>query len=124
MDLINKVVDSLFELMNVPLCETDYSCVSKRARAVTLAYRQPPRRRITDLGIGSTGLKVFAEGEWKVRKHGVEKRRVRRKLYLAVGPVTHDIVAADVSLENVHDAEVLPTLSQPSTAQAGACLCG
>ncbi|HHQ4646031.1 TPA: IS5 family transposase, partial [Aeromonas veronii] len=26
----------------------------------------------------------------------------------AVDPVTHDIVAAEVSLENVHDAEVLP----------------
>jgi hypothetical protein len=33
-------LDSLFELMNVPLCAPDYSCVSKRARTVTVAYRQ------------------------------------------------------------------------------------
>jgi hypothetical protein len=34
--------------------------------------------------IDSTGLKVFGEGEWKVRKHGKERRRIWRKLHLAV----------------------------------------
>ncbi|QHE44730.1 IS5 family transposase [Aeromonas salmonicida] len=113
------LLDSLFELMNVPLCAPDYSCVSKRARTVKVAYRQPPKGRITDLVIDSTGLKVFGEGEWKVRKHGAEKRRVWRKLHLAVDPVTHDIVAAEVSLENVHDAEVLPTLLNPLRRKLG-----
>ncbi|ASI22517.1 IS5-like element ISAs4 family transposase [Aeromonas salmonicida] len=113
------LLDSLFELMNVPLCAPDYSCVSKRARTVKVAYRQPPKGRITDLVIDSTGLKVFGEGEWKVRKHGAEKRRVWRKLHLAVDPVTHDIVAAEVSLENVHDAEVLPTLLSPLRRKLG-----
>ncbi|WP_429103209.1 IS5 family transposase, partial [Aeromonas veronii] len=113
------LLDSLFELMNVPLCAPDYSCVSKRARTVTVAYRQPPKGGITDLVIDSTGLKVFGEGEWKVRKHGAEKRRVWRKLHLAVDPVAHDIVAAEVSLENVHDAEVLPTLLNPLRRKLG-----
>ncbi|MBV7437054.1 IS5 family transposase [Aeromonas sp. sif2416] len=107
-------LDSLFELMNVPLYAPDYSCVSKRASTVKVAYRQPPKGKVTDLVIDSTGLKVFGEGEWKVRKHdGHDKRRVWRKLHLAVDPATHDIVAAEVSLENVHDAEVLPTLFNP-----------
>ncbi len=52
------LLDSLLELMNIPLCAPDYSCVSKRARTVTVAYRQPPK----DLVIDSTGLKVFGEG--------------------------------------------------------------
>lgn len=34
------LLDSLFELMNVPLCAPDYSCVSKRARTVAVAYRR------------------------------------------------------------------------------------
>lgn len=55
----------------------------------------------------------------KVRKHGAEKRRVWRKLHLAVDPVTHDIVTAEVSLENVHDAEVLPTLLNPLRRKLG-----
>ena len=89
------------------------------ALTVKVAYRQPAKGRITDLVIDSTGLKVFGEGEWKVRKHGAEKRRVWRKLHLAVDPVTHDIVAAEVSLENVHDAEVLPTLLNSLRRQLG-----
>ncbi len=113
------LLDSLFELMNVPLCAPDYICISKRARSVTVTYRQPPKECITDLVIDSTGLKVFGEGEWKVRKHGSEKRRVWRKLHLAVDPVTHNIVAAEVSLENVHDAEVLPTLLNPLRRKLG-----
>lgn len=36
-----------------------------------------------------------------------------RKLHLAVDPATHDIVAAQISLENVQDTEVLPTLLNP-----------
>ncbi|MEH8161459.1 IS5 family transposase [Aeromonas veronii] len=113
------LLDSLFELMNVPLCAPDYSGVSKRARTVKVAYRQPSKGTITDLVIDSTGLKVFGEGEWKVRKHGAEKRRVWRKLHLAVDPASHDIVAAEVSLENVHDAEVLPTLLNPLRRKLG-----
>ncbi len=113
------LLDSLFELMNVPLCAPDYSCVSKHTRTVKVAYRQPAKGRITDLVIDSTGLKVFGEGEWKVRKHGAEKRRVWRRLHLVVDPVTHDIVAAEVSLEHVHDAEVLPNLLTPLARKLG-----
>ncbi|MGY3892703.1 IS5 family transposase, partial [Aeromonas enterica] len=107
------LLDSLFELMNVPLCAPDYSCVSKRASTVKVGYRRPPKGKVTDLVIDSTGLKVFGEGEWKVRKHGHDKRRVWRKLHLAVDPASHNIVAAEASLENIHDAEVLPTLFNP-----------
>ncbi len=113
------LLDSLFELMNVPLYAPDYNCIRKRARTVKVANRQPVKGHIRGLVIDSTGLKVFGEGEWKVRKHGAEKRRVWRKLHLAVDPVTHDIVAAEVSLENVHDAEVLPTLLNPLRRKLG-----
>lgn len=113
------LLDSLFELINVPFCAPDYSCVGKRSRAVKVANRQPSKGRITDVVLDSTGLKVFGEGEWNVRKHGAEKRRVWRKLHLAVDPATHDIVAAEVSLENVHDAEVLPTLLNPLRRKLG-----
>ncbi|MND56505.1 Transposase DDE domain protein [compost metagenome] len=116
---VQGLLDSLFELMNVPLCAPDFSCISKRASTVKVPYRQPPKGKVTDLVIDSTGLKVFGEGEWKVRKHGHDKRRVWRKLHLAVDPATHAIVTAEVSLENVHDAEVLPTLLKPLRRQLG-----
>ncbi len=40
-------------------------------------------------------------------------------MHLAVDPATHDIVAAEISLENVHDVEVLPTLLNPLRRKLG-----
>ncbi|QCC84083.1 IS5 family transposase (plasmid) [Klebsiella pneumoniae] len=60
--------------------------------------------------IDSTGLKVFGEGEWKVKKHGQERRRIWRKLHLAVDSKTHEIICADLSLNNVMDSEAFPGL--------------
>lgn len=53
------LLDTLFALMNALLCAPDYGCVSKRARPVKVAYRQPAKGRITDQVIDSIGLKVF-----------------------------------------------------------------
>ncbi len=75
--------------------------------------------RITDLVIDSIGLKVFGEGEGKVKKQGAENPLVWHKLHLAVDPVPHDIVTAEVSLENVKDAKVLPTLLNPLRRKLG-----
>ncbi len=69
--------------------------------------------------IDSTGLKVFGEGEWKVRKHGKERRRIWRKLHLAVDSNTHEVVCADLSLNNVTDSEAFPALSGRLTEKSG-----
>ena len=58
-------------------------------------------------------MQVFGEGEWKMRKHGKEKRRVWRKLHLAIYAATQENIAAEVGLDCVGDNEVLPTLLNP-----------
>ncbi len=60
-------IDSIFSLMNVPLRCPDYSCVSRRAKSVNISFKTPTRGEIAHLVIDSTGLKVFGEGEWKVK---------------------------------------------------------
>jgi len=45
-----------------------------------------------------------------VKQHGQEKRRVWRKLHLAVDAETHEVISADLSLNNVTDAEAFPGL--------------
>lgn len=77
-------IDSIVALMDVPLRCPDYSCVSRRARSVNVSFKTPTRGEIAHLIIDSTRLKVFGEGEWKVKKHGKERRRIWRKLHLAV----------------------------------------
>ena len=96
--------------MNVPLRCPDYSCVSRRAKSVNISFKTFTRGEIAHLVIDSTGLKVFGEGEWKVKKHGQERRRIWRKLHLAVDSKTHEIICADLSLNNVTDSEAFPGL--------------
>ncbi|EJM5006882.1 IS5 family transposase [Salmonella enterica] len=103
-------VDSIFQLMGVALICPDYSLVSKRAKTVNIRIKTPTRGEIEHLVIDSTGLKVFGEGEWKVRQHGADKRRVWRKLHLAADSVTHEIICADLSLSGTTDAQALPAL--------------
>lgn len=98
-------IDSVFAMMNVPLRCPDYSSVSKRAKSVSVSFKTPTRGEMAHLVMDSTGLKVFGEGEWKVRKHSKERQRIWRKLHLAVDAKTHDIICADLSLNNVTDSE-------------------
>jgi len=106
-------LNSVFSVMNVQLTSPGYSCISKRAKTVKINYRNPSRGAIAHLVVDATGLKMYGEGEWKMRKHGKEKRRTWRKLHLGIDTATHEVITAEVSLESVADSEVLPTLLNP-----------
>lgn len=103
-------IDSIFTLMDVPLRSPNYSSISKRAKKVNINYCEKSNKPIRHIAIDSTGLKVFGDGEWKVKKHGTEKRRTWRKLHLAVDVDTHEIIEAEITQVNVGDCEVLPDL--------------
>lgn len=48
---------------------------------------------------------MYGEGEWKVRQHGVDKRRTWRKLHVGVNETTGEILAAVASTHSVSDDE-------------------
>ena len=50
-----------------------------------------------DIVFDSTGLKVYGEGEWKVRQHGVSKRRTWKKFHIGVDPSSGEIIAAELT---------------------------
>lgn len=103
---------SLFDLMGLALDVPHYSTLCRRAAAlrVDLARRsEGPLHLVLD----STGLKVYGEGEWKVRKHGYAKRRTWRKLHLAIDAETHEIQAVAVTESGVDDAEEVDHLLKP-----------
>ncbi|NGX41349.1 MAG: hypothetical protein KR126chlam4_01188 [Candidatus Anoxychlamydiales bacterium] len=58
----------------------------------------------------ASGLKVYGEGEWKVRTHGKSKRRTWRKIHIAMDPNTHDIVLAELTENSSNDCNVLKNL--------------
>ena len=63
-----------------------YATLSRREAALTVSLGtalQPSKKHV--FIIDSTGLKVFGEGEWKVRKHGTDgKRRTWKKAHILV----------------------------------------
>jgi hypothetical protein len=60
--------------------------------------------------VDSTGVKVFGEGEWKVRQHGYTYRRTWRKVHLGVDEASGEMVAAVVSTNTYSDSQLLPDL--------------
>jgi hypothetical protein len=106
---------SLVELMQIELEIPDYTSLAKRAAKLGISLDVRRHRGPIDVVVDSTGLKVFGEGEWKMRKHGKSKRRTWRKLHLAVNPGTQEIEAETLTENNVDDAsQVDPLLDQVS----------
>ena len=60
------------------------------------------------IAVDSTGIKVQKAGGWIERKHGKKKRYV--KLHFAANTVTHEVVAMEISTDDVHDVKALPVL--------------
>jgi Transposase DDE domain len=105
------VARSLCEVMGSDLSVPDSSTLSRRAATVRVTL---PKRAEGPLPLvlDSTGLKVYGQGEWKVRQHGYSQRRTWLKLPLAVDPGTPEIQAAMVSVPGVTDAEATPRLRE------------
>lgn len=96
---------SLAELMQIGVDIPDFTSLSKRASNLGVSLDVGKHTGAIDVVVDSTGLKVFGEGEWKMRKHGKTKRRTWRKLHLAVDPDTQAIVAETTTENSCHDAD-------------------
>ena len=103
---------SILGLMGLGLAVPHYSTLSRRAAGLAVDLSRESRGPL-HLVLDSTGLKVYGEGEWKVRKHGYSKRRTWRKLHLAIDAESHEIQAVAVTEAGVDDAEEVDHLLEP-----------
>lgn len=101
---------SLVKLMQVEVAIPDFSSLAKRAAKLSVSLSVTARKGPLDVVVDSTGLKVFGEGEWKMRKHGKSKRRTWRKLHLTVNPDTQEIEAEVLTENSGHDADQVDEL--------------
>jgi hypothetical protein len=109
-------IEGLFEMLNIRLKVPHYTRLSRRASGLTVRfYSEQSKTKPTDLVVDPTGLKVYGEGEWKMRTHGKQKRRTWRKLHLAINPDGMEIVTLDLTAANVHDDSVMPKLLKNQT---------
>lgn len=115
-------VRSLFQKMGIPLPVPDHTTLSRRGRRVKV--RLPKRAKGSlHLVLDSSGLKIYGEGEWKVRQYGYSKRRTWRKIHLAVDSESGEIQAAELTEAGVHDAKavrpMLGEVERPLASAAG-----
>jgi len=118
--------NSLLKLMGLSeLTIPSYTQICRRAAALDVVPCLLPKSGPIVIAIDSTGLKVYGEGEWKVRKHGYSKRRTWRKLHLGVDPKTGLIHCHTLTLNNVDDGSQLEEmLDQVETEVTDVCLDG
>ena len=106
-------VESLLHVMGLDLSAPDHSTLSRRQEGLSVALPTRPTQEPIHVVVDSSGLKVYGEGEWKVRQHGWSVRRTWRKLHLGVNEATGEIIAQTSTENSVDDAaQVIPLLEQ------------
>ncbi|MBW4427835.1 MAG: transposase [Nostoc desertorum CM1-VF14] len=88
-------------LMGIELEVPDHSTLSRRLSKLSVELPVIPKDKAVHVVVDSTGVKVYGEGEWKVRTHGVGKRRTWRKLHLGVDEGSGEILGAVVTTKAI-----------------------
>lgn len=98
---------SLMMLMGLDLEIPCYSQICRRARGLSVDLGRISEGARIHVAADSTGLKVYGEGEWKVRQHGYSKRRTWRKMHVCTDPDTTEALAVVLTGNEVHGSEVV-----------------
>lgn len=104
------LLESLGELLHLEVPIPHYSTLSRRRATLEIELPRTRRKEALHVVVDSTGVKVFGEGEWKVRQHGYTYRRTWRKVHLGIDEASGELVAAVVTTNNYSDSQLLPDL--------------
>lgn len=106
---VEGFVRSLFRMMKINLPVPDHSTLSKRGKDLKVKLPKKTNQSL-NIVMDSTGLKIYGEGEWKVRMHGVSKRRTWRKLHVGANPEDGEIQAVILTENNISDDAAVEVL--------------
>ncbi len=102
------LVKTIFKLMKIELDVPDHSTLSRRGETVVIKLPREKKETVA-IVVDASGLKVYGEGEWKVRKHGWGKHRTWRKIHLSVTP-DGEIREEKLTENSITDEQVFPEL--------------
>jgi len=102
------LVRSIFKMLNLDLEVPDHSTLSRRLSNLNIQLPKLSKENIVII-IDSTGLKIYGEGEWKVKKHGWIKHRTWRKAHIAITP-DGEVRAAKLTSNSTSDGETVEDL--------------
>lgn len=109
-------VQSIFEQVHLSLPVPDSSTLCRRAGGLLVDLKTKSGRPLTDVVVDATGLKLYGEGEWKVRQHGWGKRRTWMKLHLSLDAHSQQAWAVALTTNAVDDAHKVEELLEPVKA--------
>ena len=101
---------SIADVLAIDIAIPDHTTLSRRGGGLTVLPKRIDRAEPLHLLVDSTGLKIYGEGEWLDQKHGIRSRRRWRKLHLGVDADTHEIVAVELTPDDVGDIAEIPDL--------------
>lgn len=108
------LVNSILKCMRIDMDVPDHSTLSRRGEVLPVKLPKENRETVTII-VDASGLKVYGEGEWKVRRHGYSKHRTWRKIHLAVTP-DGEIREEKLTGNDVTDGQILPELIERESA--------
>jgi hypothetical protein len=101
---------SIADALGVDIAIPDHTTLSRRGGGLTFLPIWLDAAEPLHLLVDSTGLKIYGEGEWLDQKHGIRAHRRWRKLHLGIDAVTHEIVASELTPDDVSDVSQMPAL--------------
>jgi hypothetical protein len=113
-------IKSLMNLLKIELEVPDYTLLCKRQKTLSVDLKRSTKQdEPLHILVDTTGLKVYGEGEWKVRQHGWMKHRLWRKLHLAVNGESQEIEAFELTDLGTQDCEGVPLLLEKLDGSMG-----
>ena len=110
---------SIAALLDIDIAIPDHTTLSRRGGGLTVLPKSIGRDEPLHLLIDSTGLKIYGDGEWLDQKRGIRSPRRWRKLHLGVDADTHEVVAVELTQDDVGDvSELVGLLDQVATGVA------
>ena len=104
------LIDSIIRLLGLDLAVPDHSTLSRRAETMQVFPRPHSGIGPVHLLVDSTGLKLCGSGEWLVEKHGTRTRRSWRKLHIGVDAGTGQIMATELTTNDIDDGSRVGSL--------------
>src|SRR3989339_503734 len=106
-------VRSIFKQTRVRMRVPDFTTLSRRGNTMTVQLPTLQKEHVIAI-LDSTGLKVYGEGEWKVRKHGYSKHRTWMKAHISID-ADGEIRAVMLTNNSIDDAQAGKTLLAQQT---------
>ena len=110
-------MEGVVELLGLEIKLPSYTQLCRRLRKLKVKLTDIPRTGRVHVVIDSTGLKVYGEGEWKVKKHQASKRRKWCKVHLALDEASGMVLGWETTDGHAGDAPQLEPLLDQVTAE-------